>query len=111
MVAAGRAHEQWCVAANYRSALMAAGQPVLFWVTGARRRGIWGAGRLTGRPAAGSPMKIGTDITMLGEPLSADLLLAIPELRGMEVFRSPQQANPSWVDRDQWTVLQRLLPT
>lgn len=110
MVAAGRAHEHWCVAANYRSRLMAAGQPVLFWVTGARHRGIWGVGRLTGRPISGSATKVGTDIPLLREPLGADMLASIPELGGLEVFRSPQQSNPSWVDVREWAVLRTLLP-
>ncbi len=46
----GRGISAWCVADNYRSALMDAGQPVVLWVSGGRggefARGIWGIGRV-----------------------------------------------------------------
>jgi hypothetical protein len=107
MIASGRAHEWWCVAANYRTRLMAAGQPVLFWVSGPRRRGVWGAGHLTGAAVPGERWKVPTDIALFDEPVLAEQLSVLPEL---EVFRSPQQANPSWVDLDAWSVIKAILP-
>nr|WP_256980166.1 hypothetical protein [Rhodococcus sp. 15-1154-1] len=107
MIASGRAHEWWCVAANYRTRLMAAGQPVLFWVSGPRRRGVWGAGHLTGAAVPGERWKVPTDIVLFDEPLLAEQLSVLPEL---EVFRSPQQANPSWVDLDAWSVIKQSFP-
>ena len=32
------------------------------------------------------------------------------QLRTLEVLRSPQQANPSWVSGDEWAALAPLLP-
>lgn len=110
MLAAGRASEQWCVADNYRIRLMQPGQPVLFWVSSHPRRGIWGAGRLTGTPVPGPQWKVSTDITLFDEPILASTLGDIAQLSTLEVFRSPQQSNPSWVDRSSWAILRPLLP-
>lgn len=106
MVASGKAHEWWCVADNYRTRLMAEGHPVLFWVSGPRRRGVWGAGHLTGVAVPGERWKVPTDISLFDEPILAEKLFHFPEL---EVFRSPQQANPSWIDRDAWSRISELL--
>jgi len=106
----------WCVQPSYRTRLMEAGQPVLFWASGSRRRdgpyGLWGLGRLTG-PAA-------PDDTGWHVPL--DLLIADPsrwvsraevrgeaELRDLEVLRQPQAANPSFVTVREFAVLRRRL--
>ncbi|MDZ7918085.1 MAG: hypothetical protein U5N21_04005 [Rhodococcus sp. (in: high G+C Gram-positive bacteria)] len=110
MVAAGRAREHWCVADNYRTRLMAPGQPVLFWVSSHPRRGIWGAGQLTGTPVPGPQWKISTSITLFDEPILASDIQAIAALSNLEVFRSPQQSNPSWVDASAWEVVRTLLP-
>ncbi|WP_244164928.1 hypothetical protein [Rhodococcoides fascians] len=107
MVASGKAHEWWCIADNYRTRLMAEGHPVLFWVSGPRRRGVWGAGRLTGAAVPGEQWKVPTDISLFDEPILAERLTAFPEL---EVFRSPQQANPSWVDLTAWSRISAILP-
>ncbi|MDJ0395050.1 hypothetical protein QMK17_17130 [Rhodococcus sp. G-MC3] len=110
MVTAGRANEWWCVAENYRSRLMAPEQPVLFWVSSHRLRGLWGAGRLTGVAVPGPRWKVPTDITLFDEPILAARLSAIAELHALEVFRSPQQSNPSWIDRDAWSTVRALMP-
>jgi hypothetical protein len=110
MVEARRATERWCVADNYRSRLMAAGQPVLFWVSAHPQRGIWGAGTLTGPAEPGPKWTVPTDIALFDEPVTAAALSALPELAGIEVFRSPQQSNPSWVDMEAWAVVRGLLP-
>ncbi len=110
MVEVRRAHENWCVADNYRTRLMAPGQPVLFWVSSHPRRGIWGAGRLTGTPVPGPQWKVSTDITLFDQPILASDLQAVAELSTLEVFRSPQQSNPSWVDASAWAVIRQMLP-
>ncbi|WP_231578181.1 hypothetical protein [Rhodococcus sp. PML026] len=110
MIEAGRPHENWCVADNYRTRLMKPGQPVLFWVSSHPRRGIWGAGRLTGTPVPGPQWKISTDITLFDEPILAADIQRIEELSMLEVFRSPQQANPSWVDASAWAMIQQIMP-
>ncbi|MDV7991900.1 MULTISPECIES: hypothetical protein [unclassified Rhodococcus (in: high G+C Gram-positive bacteria)] len=110
MVDAGRAHDHWCVADNYRTRLMAPGQPVLFWVSTHARRGIWGAGTLTGTSVPGPQWKISTDITLFDEPILASDIQCIAELSMLEVFRSPQQSNPSWIDVSAWAVIRQMLP-
>jgi hypothetical protein len=111
MVAAGRAKPSWCIAGNYRSRLIEPGQRVLFWVSGHPRRGIWGAGRITGRPyAEDDGLHVATEIGLFDDPVTAKELATVAGLRTMEVFRSPQQANPSWVSRTELELLDRLLP-
>ncbi len=110
MVEAGRAHEHWCVADNYRTRLMAPGQPVLFWVSSHPRRGIWGAGRLTGTPVPGPQWKVSTNITLFDEPILASDIQSVEELSMLEVFRSPQQSNPSWIDATAWAAIRPMLP-
>ena len=110
MVEAGRTHERWCVANNYRTRLMAPGQPVLFWVSSHLRRGIWGAGTLTGTAVPGPQWKVSTNIPLFDEPILASDIQSIEELSMLEVFRSPQQSNPSWVDSSAWAIVRTLLP-
>lgn len=110
MVAAGRAKRRWCVATNYRTEMMSAGDRVIFWVSAHPRRGIWGAGRLAAGPVphAGA-LEVDTDIALLAEPVTAVELKGVAGLASMEVFRAPQQANPSWVSVDEWSILEPLL--
>ena len=110
MVQAGRAHEHWCVADNYRTRLMAPGHPVLFWVSSHPRRGIWGAGRLTGTPVPGPQWKISTNIALFDEPILASDIRSVASLSNLEVFRSPQQSNPSWLDASAWESIRPMLP-
>lgn len=112
MCAAGEAKPYWCVADNYRSQLIRPGQRVLFWVSAHPRRGFWGAGRVTGNLTAGDgQLHVPVRIPLFAEPLTAAELLSIPGLRSMEVFRSPQQANPSWVSTPELALLEPLLPS
>ena len=57
----------WAVQRNYRAAMMAPGDHVLFWVSGDGRgglpRGIWGAGQVVARPRTGSTASTGTGAT------------------------------------------------
>lgn len=110
MVSAGEAKRSWCVAANYRSRLMRPGQPVLLWVTTHKRRGFWGAGTITGAVTSDDGgHHVPVDIPLFAEPLTATTLSNVAGLRTMEVFRSPQQANPSWVSTTEMRILKRLL--
>jgi hypothetical protein len=49
-------------------------------------------------------------ITLFDEPLTSDELSAVPGLSAMEVFRSPQQANSSWVSVTELALIEPLLP-
>ncbi|WP_422749948.1 EVE domain-containing protein [Mycobacterium sp. WMMD1722] len=111
MVAAGAAKPSWCVADNYRSRLMRPGQRVLFWVVAHPQRGIWGAGEVTGAVTADDGnLHVPVAVRLFGSPVTAAELATVPALAGMEVFRSPQQANPSWVSRSEFEVLEPMLP-
>ncbi|WP_193043827.1 EVE domain-containing protein [Mycolicibacterium baixiangningiae] len=112
MCAAGEAKPSWCIADNYRSRLIRPGQRVLFWVSAHPRRGIWGAGRITGDPSvADGQLHVPVRIPLFAEPLTAATLSALPGLCSMEVFRSPQQANPSWVNARELALIEPLLPS
>jgi len=118
----------WAVQRNYRAAMMAPGDRVLFWVSGDGRgglpRGIWGAGHVVApaedwvdaehgfwrddQSRRGVRARIQVDIPLFSEPVTAAVLRA----RGvvdLEVQRMPQGANPSWVAKGQLTVLDELL--
>lgn len=116
--APGTRVDRWCVQPTYRIALMAAGQPVIFWVSGSRGplpRGIWGVGYLTGPPVVGAVVAAPSrgrwsaplDLTLL----PAELRVRREELRrdarldDLEVFRQPMAANPSFVTTEQLTVI------
>ena len=112
MRAAGEAKQSWCVADNYRSRLMRSGQRVLFWVSAHPQRGIWGVGRIVGDLTVESNrLHVPVRIPFLAEPLTAAELSAVPGLSSMEVFRSPQQANPSWVSTVELALIEPLLPS
>ena len=110
--AAGRTKSTWCVADNYRSRLIAPGHRVLFWVSTHPQRGIWGAGLVSEEVSVrDGQAHVEVCIPLFDEPLTAARLTRLPGLRAMEVFRSPQQANPSWVSTAELAVLEPLLPT
>ena len=109
---------RWCVQPSYRLSLMRAGQPVLFWASGSRRRdipyGIWGLGRLAGPPdrdAAEGGWSVPLDLLILPEAdrVRRELLRADTELAALEVFRQPQAANPSFVTRREFAAIARHL--
>lgn len=113
---AERGVDTWCVAPNYRTRLMASGQPVLLWVTGARlqhhQRGFWAGGRLTGAASASGTdgPKVPVQLDFWPQPVAVDELMAVPGLTALEVLRQPQMANPSFVTVAQWQDLRPLLP-
>ncbi|MCK0177438.1 EVE domain-containing protein [Mycolicibacterium sp. F2034L] len=111
MVVAGETKPTWCVADNYRSRLMSPGQRVLFWVAAHPLRGFWGAGRITGETVTTERERhVPVRIPLFDAPLTATELRVVPGLEDLEVFRSPQQANPSWVSRTELALLEPLLP-
>jgi hypothetical protein len=84
---------------------------VLFWVSAHPRRGIWGAGRIAGEVTVeDGRLHAPVHIPLFTEPVTAVELSAITGLRSMEVFRSPQQANPSWVSAAELALIEPLLP-
>ena len=105
--------ETWCVQPGYRARLMAAGQPVVFWGSGSRRRlayGVWGLGTLAG-PAAPDERdgrwRVPLDL-VISEPahwISRDQLRADHRLAGIEVLRQPQAGNPSYLTRMEYAAL------
>jgi len=110
MRAAGEAKPSWCVADNYRTRLVRPGQKVLFWVSAHPRRGFWGAGEVTGDITVDDGrLHVPVRIPLFDEPLTAVELRSVGGLDSMEVFRSPQQANPSWVSRAELALIERLL--
>lgn len=105
---------QWCVQPSYRTRLMRAGQPVVFWASGSRRRdlayGIWGCGLLTG-PARQDPQdgrwKAALDLTIAPPTawVSRQTIRADAALADLEVLRQPQAANPSFLTTAQFLVV------
>lgn len=111
MCAAGQVKASWCVADNYRSRLIRPGHRVLFWVSAHPRRGIWGSGHIDGEVVADSgKLHVPVRIPLFAEPIDAAELVGEPGLRTMEVFRAPQQSNPSWVTVAEWALIEPLLP-
>jgi hypothetical protein len=105
----------WCVADNYRSRLMAPGDPVLLWVSGQHRRfvrGIWAAGPVTepAHPTDTSGLRVGVELRLAPEPLVTDAELRAAGVDDLEVQRMPQGSNPSWVSADQLARVVALCP-
>jgi hypothetical protein len=106
---------RWCVQPGYRTRLMAAGQPVIFWVSGDRRRvspGIWAVGELSGPPAvADGKLRVPLELRWLDEDqrVHRDSLLADGGLTTLEVLRQPQAGNPSFVTVEQLIALRAYL--
>lgn len=113
---AERGVHAWCVAPNYRTRLMASGQPVLLWVTGARpqryQRGFWAGGVVIGAASdsATDGPRVPLQLDFWPRPVGVDDLAAVPTLTALEVLRQPQMANPSFVTAAQWQDLRPLLP-
>jgi hypothetical protein len=91
-----------CVRPSYRLRLMAAGQPVLLWLSGREQPGVHALGVLDG-PVATDPdgSVVPVRLTRLAEPIARAELLADPVARDAEVLRMPAGSNPSWLSRRQ----------
>ncbi|MGC4888076.1 protein NO VEIN domain-containing protein [Micromonospora sp. DT227] len=129
----GETIDRWSVVPNYRSALMAEGQQVLFWVTGPTRAypepGLWGRGTILGRAGyfdtthedpgywqderlrRQSKHFVPLDIRLFDEPIPRASLKRNPRLADLEVFRQPQMGNPLAVTKTELALLERLLPS
>jgi hypothetical protein len=105
--------ESWCVQPSYRTRLMHAGQPVVFWVSGSRGRlpyGVWGVGELAGEPlpdpdAGRLRVPLRLRVWEPGRRVPRAELRHDPRLAGAEVFRQPQAANPSFLTVAQFAAL------
>ena len=99
-----------CVRPSYRLDLMAAGQPVLLWLSGRQEPGVHAIGVVAGPVTAvdGGPV-VPVRMTRLAEPIGRGELLADPVTRQAEVLRMPAGSNPSWLSGPQFdAVLARL---
>ena len=97
--------ETWCARPTYRTDLVAAGQPVLLWVSGSEPSlpaGIHAHGRTTGPAGDGViPMVLAP----VDAPLLRSELVGHPELAALEVLRMPAGSNPSYVTPEQLEAL------
>jgi len=95
-----------CVRPSYRVDLMAAGQPVLLWLSGREQPGVHAVGVLAGPVTtdADGPV-VPVRLARLAEPVGRAELLADPIARSAEVLRMPAGSNPSWLSRPQFDVL------
>jgi hypothetical protein len=107
-----------CLRASYRTDLVEAGQPVLFWISGdvaEHPAGIYAQGWTTG-PAVPDPAHHGSGAPALVvpvrlEPVDPPVLRSElrhhPELSAIEVLRMPAGSNPSYLTREQLDTLRR----
>lgn len=116
----------WAVQSNYRSDLLAAGQPVVLYIGQDRARsceaGFWGVGMITG-PAYASRARqdgfwrdpvemrrhgrfVSVAIHQLVTPVLRHELEADPVLCECELLRSPRMGNPGVLRPDEWRALQ-----
>lgn len=126
--------DSWSIRKSYRTDLMKPGQPVVFWVSGPRDgdvvfRGVWGIGTLT-TPAEDFPgmsakeakaslwrdafratepgWGVGTEITLMDDPIPSAIVQADPALASCEIFRAPQMSNPAFLTRAEFKALRSL---
>jgi hypothetical protein len=103
-----------CIRPSYRADEVAAGQPVLFWISGDDKQypaGIYAQGHTTG------PAQLDMDqlvmqvrLTSIDPPVLRRELLEHPRLSQLEVIRMAAGSNPSFLTRDQLRELERLYP-
>ena len=92
-----------CVRRSYRLELMAAGQPVLLWLSGREQPGVHAVGILTGPATADADGPVvPVRLARLAQPVDRAELLADPVARAAEVLRMPAGSNPSWLSRPQF---------
>ncbi|KQT90813.1 hypothetical protein ASG49_13820 [Marmoricola sp. Leaf446] len=99
-----------CVRPSYRTELVAAGQPVLYWVSGRdplHPAGLHGQGTVTGPvhvdPDLGPVLPL--HLAPVAPPVLRAELLAHPVLADLEVLRMPAGSNPSYVTGEQLAAL------
>jgi EVE domain-containing protein len=111
--AGGGTITSWCVARNYRAAMMQPGDPVVFWVSGSDHGclvpGVWGLGEVTGEVEDGTRPSVPMRVRLLADPLPRAELRAAAEFADLEVLSQPMGSNPSWLNIRQWQALRALL--
>lgn len=99
-----------CVRPSYRTTMLVAGQPLLYWVSGRDPRhpaGLHGQGRVLG-PVEDDPELgpvVPVSLRLLEVPVRRTELLAHPVLADLEVLRMPAGSNPSYLTRAQLAAL------
>ena len=118
-----------CVRASYRTDLLEAGQPVLFWISGDQAEhpaGIYAQGWITGpagpyhpavpdvppadvarRPAA---LVVPLRLEPVHPPVLRSELRSHPDLATIEVLRMPAGSNPSFLTRRQLDAVREQWP-
>ena len=100
-----------CVRPSYRLGLMAAGHPVLLWVSGQRQPGVHAVGVLAGPVTSDADgPEVPVRLSRLAEPVDRAELLADPVARSAEVLRMPAGSNPSWLSRPQFDAVLARVP-
>ena len=114
----------WVVHHNERARAMAAGDPVVFWVSGESHHtppGVWAVGTVVGAAHEGRPGEHWrkapeqdvwvVDLDVVVERLRlprADLLLD-PVLAASELIALPRMSNPAMLSNTEWSALQQKL--
>ena len=96
-----------CLRPSYRLGLMAAGQPCLLWVSGAREPGVAAVGRLAGVP--GGDDRVELELLPLRAPVERSALVADGRFRAAEVVRMAAGSNPSYLRSDQLAAVRERL--
>src|SRR4051794_32166469 len=91
---------------------MAAGDPVVLWVSGRYQPGVRALGRLLDAPARDAPARpvVRVRLQPLPEPVARSAWLSDAVLAAAEVVRMPAGSNPSYLTPAQADVLRSQLP-
>lgn len=127
--------DDWTIMDNYRSKLLAAGQPAILWVSGPTKGakvlpGIWGIGHVAGSAEWSAWIEpedvekgfwldkekgqaanywVPMDVDILPKPLDRKIIAQDPILRNAEVFRQPQGSNPTFLTKEEYAALRMLI--
>ena len=105
-----------CLQPTYRADEVAAGQAVLFWISGDDKQhpaGLYAQGHTTGaaeRAPEGAKLDMPVRLTHLEPAILRSELLEHPRLSQLEVLKVPAGSNPSFVTREQLEELRRRYP-
>ncbi|MGY2003021.1 hypothetical protein [Blastococcus sp. SYSU DS1024] len=96
---------------SYRLDLVAAGQPVVLWVSGRAAAGVHAVGRVTApvHETADGPV-IPVRLLRLDTPVDRARLRADPAFADAEVLRMPAGSNPSWLSSAQLSAVLDRVP-
>lgn len=127
--------DDWTIADNYRTEMLAAGQPAILWVSGPTKGalvtpGIWGIGSVSGsarwspRGSKAAAQKshykdlkkgqaatywVPLEVNLLPNPLDRKIIAGDSILKNAEVFKQPQGSNPSFLTKEEYRALGRLI--